>query len=96
MNDRFTERLKLYLDSECEDHDMSYSWEWCEDSERCNVEVKTGHPERVAIVSFVYDKDKDELQIETMEDCFTTTHYFNRTVKYFWILVAPALFPENG
>jgi hypothetical protein len=39
MNDKFIKRLEEYLDSECSDYDMSYKYEWNEDTGFC---VKSG------------------------------------------------------
>ncbi len=39
MNAKFANRLQDYLKSECSDYDMSFSWEWNEDCECCDVTI---------------------------------------------------------
>lgn len=92
MNDKFTKRLNEYLDSECDDYDMTYSWEWNDDAQLCEVDINRGKYSKRLF--FRYNKDKDDLLIELSEDSFYTTREFDSSVKYFWMLVAPTLFPD--
>jgi len=94
MNKQFAKRLEEYLDSECSDYGLSYAWKWCEDTESCEVTVDRDDTHTKSL-NFRYDKDDDNLIIELSEDSFDVTREYDETVKYFWILVAPALFPET-
>lgn len=95
MNDKFVKRLEEYLNSECDDYGLQYEWEWDEDCQWCEVTLSRDHnPERIKTINFRYNEEKDDLQIELSEDSFYTTREFDPSVKYFWMLVAPALFPE--
>lgn len=93
MNKKFIEKLTEYLDSECGDYGMSYDYEWCGDSEQMEVTVKNYHSDKVKYLQFRFDEEKNELLIQLTEDCWYRTEHFDETVKYFWMLVAPALFP---
>ncbi len=95
MNKDFAERIVEYLQSECKDYDMSYYWEWVEDLGRCEVAVFLSHaPDtRIQYINFKYDEANNDLLIELIEDCFYATRESDETVKYFWMLVSPALFP---
>lgn len=95
MNKKFIDRLTEYLDSECDDYDLEYDYKWCEDTANCEVEIKQGYSDRSRWLNFRYDEKKDDLSIELSEDSFYVTREFDYTVKYFWMLVAPALFPNN-
>jgi len=95
MNKKFVEKLTEYLDSECSDYDMSYNYEWCQDSESCEVDISNDRADLKACLRFRYNEEKDELLIELSEDAWYETEHFNWTVKYFWMLVAPKLFPSN-
>lgn len=95
MNKKFIEKLTEYLDSECSDYGMSYDYEWCSDSEQMEVTVKNDHSDKIKGLQFRFNEEKNELLIHLTEDCWYKTEYFDETVKYFWMLVAPALFPEN-
>lgn len=97
MNDKFVKRLEEYLDSECDDYGLSYKWEWDEDYQWCEVTISREHTNdnHLKILNFRYIEEKDDLEIELSEDSFYTTREFDQTVKYFWMLVAPALFPEQ-
>lgn len=93
MNDKFALRLTEYLNSECSDFDLSYTWEWNDGMQYCEVDVKREcHENRNKTVCFKYNEKNDDLLIELSEDSFYVTREFDQTVKYFWMLVAPALF----
>lgn len=95
MNQKFANRLNDYLESECSDYDMKYSWEWNEDIGCCEVKIKRDdHTQHSKCLFFKYDENKDDLKIELSEDSFYTTREFDETVKYFWMLVSPSLFPS--
>lgn len=95
MNNYFANRLIDYLDSECGDYDLSYTYEWCEDSQNCEVEIKRNdHTQFTKCLNFKYDKENDDLKIELCEDSFYITREFDQTVKYFWMLISPTIFPE--
>lgn len=95
MNSNFSKRIEEYLSDECGDYGMSYSWEWNEDSELCEATISCEHNENEKIVNFRYDEEKDDLLIELSEDSWYVTREYDSSVKYFWMLVAPTLFPNN-
>ena len=95
MNKEFAKRIKSYLDSECDDYGLSYKWEWNEDMSCIEVEIKIDYdPNRSKYLLFKYNEKDDDLLIELSENCFYVTREFDETAKYFWMLVAPALFFE--
>ena len=94
MNNKFVSRLEEYLNSECEDYGMLFSWKWNEDTECIEVEIKEDRSGNIKELNFRYDIEKDDLSIELSEDSFYITREFDWTVKYFWMLVSPTLFPE--
>lgn len=95
MNKKFSARIKEYLDTECSDYGLQYDYKWCEDTECCEVKITTDHNDNIKNLNFRYDDDKDDLSIELSEDSFYVTREFDWSVKYFWMLVSPALFPNN-
>ena len=94
MNSKFKERLEEYLNSECSDYDLSYNWEWVEDCQFCEVEVKRNGTPYVKSLYFRYNEKENDLTIELSEDSYYVTREFDESVKYFWMLVSPALFPN--
>jgi len=95
MNKEFSKRIEEYLTSECDDYDLTYKWKWNEDTMCCEVEVKRDdHTQYVKCLNFKYDKQEDDIKIELSEDSYYITREFDQTVKYFWMLISPALFPE--
>lgn len=96
MNENFEKRLKEYLDSECDDYDMGYFIDKDDTSEFwCQVQIFRNDSGNTKWVNFKYDETKDVLLIELSEDSFYETKEYDYSVKYFWMLVAPALFPNN-
>jgi len=96
MNAKFANRLQEYLESECSDYDLKFSWEWNEDCGCCDVTIlKDDHTQYTKELRFKYDKEKDDLRIELCEDSFYTTREFDHTVKYFWMLISPTMFPDS-
>jgi hypothetical protein len=61
MNNKFCDRLSEFLDHECENYGLSYSWEWNEDMQYCEVEIKGD--DYVVCVAFRYNVDEDSLEI---------------------------------
>jgi len=95
MNKKFTDRLREYLDSECSDFGLDYDYKWCEDTRCCEVEIKRNYSENNKWLYFRYNEKEDNLLIELSEDSFYETREFDETVKYFWMLVSPSIFPNN-
>jgi hypothetical protein len=91
MDSKFAKRLEEYLSSECSDYGLSYSWEWNEDGECCDVIITRDENEHKSI-RFKYNVKNDDLKIELSEGSYYTTREFDRTVKYFWMLICPVLF----
>lgn len=95
MNEKFSNRLTSYLDSECDDYDLSYTWEWNDDCENCEVEViRDNNKDFSKCLNFRYDNENDDLTIELSEGCYYVTREFDWTVKYFWMLVCPSVFSD--
>lgn len=95
MNDKFAKRLREYLESECSDYDLKFSWEWDSDCDWCEVTITRDCGEQHAKeLKFKYDEGKDDLLIELSEDSYYATREFDSTVKYFWMLISPAIFPK--
>ena len=95
MNKEFAELLEAYLASECGDYSMSYTWRWDEDCQWAVATIKNTMNNAEKDVNFRYDEENRNLLIEMSEDYWYETAEFDWTVKYFWMLVAPALWAEN-
>ncbi len=96
MNNQNTKRLEEYLTSECDDYDLTYKWEWSEDTGCCEVEVKRDdYSQNTKNLNFRYNEKDEDLTIELSEDSFYITREFDQTVKYFWMLISPSLFPDT-
>ena len=88
MTKKFVDRLTEFLNNECSDYDLEYTWEWCEDTQSCEVVVSRN--DEKAYVNFKYVENN--LQIELCEDSWYTIEEYEPTVKYFWMLISPKLF----
>lgn len=91
MNSNFAKRINEYLRSECSDYDLKFSWEWVADTDCCEVTISRGNYAKE--LRFKYNNHTDDLKIELTENCYYNTREFDETVKYFWMLVSPAIFP---
>ena len=89
MNKQFSDRLTEYLDSEINDYGLSYSWEWVEDCNHCEVTIGRENNLREIIINFRFD-GKD-LLIELSEDSYYPTREYDKTVKYLWMLIGAKL-----
>lgn len=83
-------RLEEYLDSECDNYDLEYNYTFDHDRERFVVEIKRNG--KSCYIVLKYEPLIDELSIELIDNCFYVTKEYDYTVKYFWMLIAPALF----
>jgi hypothetical protein len=96
MNKKFTDRLNEYLESECSDFDMAFDYKWEEDTACCEVKIyRSDYTKLEKLINFRYNEKNDELEIELSEGSFYETREYDYSVKYFWMLVAPSLFPNN-
>ena len=98
MSAKIPEILKEYLDSECDDYGLEYSVEFIEDCEQFEATIKCNYNKNEKVVNFriVESKNGGEvLTIELSEDSWYETAEYDYTVKYFWMLIAPAIYPEN-
>lgn len=95
MNKKFIDRLEEYLSEECSDFGLQYNYKWNEDTDCCEVTITSNYSEYDKDLNFRYNQENDDLLIELSEDSFYETREFDYTVKYFWMLVSPALFPTN-
>ena len=93
MNSKFSKRLQEYLESECSDYDLSFTWEWDEDCQWCKVVITRYELNKE--LHFRYNDKKDELMIELSEDSYYITKEYDWSVKYFWMLICPAFFRNN-
>jgi hypothetical protein len=59
------------------------------------VIISLDYSDKVKYLNFKYTEEVDDLEIELSEDSFYGTREFDETVKYFWILVSPSIFPET-
>jgi hypothetical protein len=95
MNNKFSERLEEFLASECSDYDLKYSWEWDEDCNKCVVKISRNiNPLRETELYFKFNKSTEDLLIEMCEDSFEVVREFDHTIKYFWMILSPRLFPD--
>jgi hypothetical protein len=96
MNKKFTNRLNEYLESECSDFDMAFDYKCEEDTTCCEVKIyRSDYTKYEKLINFKYNEKNDELEIELSEGSFYETREYDYSVKYFWMLVAPSLFPNN-
>jgi hypothetical protein len=95
MNSKFQELLYEYLQMECSDYEIFYTWEWNNDLEQCEVNILSNGSNEIQTTVNFRQNDKGNLEIETGEDVWKETFWFDTSVKYFWIKVAPAIFPNN-
>jgi len=96
MNKNFAKRIEEYLQSECSDYDLIYKWEWNNDAQCCEVEIKRkDYTQNIKHLNFRYNNENDDLLIELSEDSFYITREFDQTVKYFWMLISPSIFPDS-
>jgi len=94
MNKKFARKLEEYLATECYDYDLEYDYEWNEEMKCCVVTItQKRHPEVCRRLRFKYDEEEDILSIDMGESYYRETKISGPSVKYFWILVAPSLFP---
>ncbi len=85
----FVEQLTALLDSECEDYGIKYDYEL----EENHAEVTISLNGLVARISFKYVDGT--LYIDRYEDAWEKIAEYDWTVKYLWMIIAPALWPTN-
>lgn len=85
----FRKELQEFLDSEATDYFMFYT-----DIKyhRLEASVTIFRNDRSIDLEFRYSEN--DLQLYMSEDHWETVEYYSYTVKYFWMLVAPVLFPQ--
>jgi hypothetical protein len=98
MNDKAVKRLTEFLDSECDDYGLSYTWKWSEDYEAFEVDLKIDDGMHEAEVLFKYDEEKDDIVLAMSYDfdIWQTVREYGTTIKYFWMKVSYHLFPDNS
>jgi len=95
MNHKFGHRISEYLESECGDYGLEFTWKY-EPDLGCVVATITRENTNLSCdVSFKYNEENDDLSIELCEDSYYVTREFDHTVKYLWMLIAPVLFPNK-
>lgn len=92
MSNKFSKKLTEFLDYECDDYGLEYSWEYCEDTDSCEVTIT--RLSYMACASFKYNYKDDQLSIELGEDSWYNVNYYDWSVKYFWMVISPGVFPE--
>lgn len=90
---KFEKRLNEFLKSELSDYDFKYKIEWDDCEDMFNVKIKRNGI--VKNVSFRYNEIDDELLLDIYGYHQYIVREFDHTVKYFWMLIAPAFFPKN-
>lgn len=92
MNKKAVDRLTEFLDTECDDYGLSYDYKWEDGYECFEVDIDRDIGEYVSHVRMKYNEDNDVLSIEMGEDCWYETKEYDSSVKYFWMVVSPAVF----
>lgn len=95
MNEKFAKRLEEYLQSECSDYGLKYTWKWDEDCNCCEVIISSENNDNKKYLNFKYIERTDDLEIELSEDSYYITREFDYSVKYFWMLISTTLFTNN-
>lgn len=89
------DELKQFLDSEVNDYDLSYEFESVEFEKDNPVSYATVKIKRFeSEISVNFRSIEGKLQIELAEDSWYDICEYNRTVKYFWMLISPTLFSD--
>ena len=94
MNKKFVEKLTEFLESECSDYGLVY-----------DLTLSDYHDNAVTVTIFRENTDStidvefrmkdNDIEIEIADGCWEVVREYDYTVKYFWMLVSPALFPNN-
>lgn len=103
INYRFAQKLEAFLDSECDDYDILSETVFDEISlnkaqvtlsrNGYSVSLKFRYiPNRYVPL---YDEVHDDIALCMYEDCYEIVREYDLTVRYFWMKVAPRLFPVN-
>jgi hypothetical protein len=90
MTNKFSERLTEFLDSECSDYDIEYSWNWNDDCNCCEVNIS--RYDNKIDVDFKYDENSNSLFIDMSDGNWQEVNEYDFLVKYFWMLISPAIF----
>jgi hypothetical protein len=95
MNKKFSDRLNEFLETECDDYGISFTWEENPDINCVVATIRRGIGNFKVDVNFRYEEKTDTLLIELSEDNYCEVCEYEYSVKYFWMAVAPYLFPVN-
>ena len=89
-HNEFVPKLEEFLDSECDDYGIDYQYEL--ENNYASVDLSL-HGEVKTTVYFKHENR--QLYINMGEDSWYKVDFFDRTVKYFWVKVAPDLWGDN-
>lgn len=94
MNKKFVDKLTEFLESECSDYGLGYDWvvSDCHDN-AITVSIVRENTDLSIDVDFRFNGFS--LEIEMGDDNWEVVKEYDYTVKYFWMLVSPTLFPNN-
>ncbi len=93
----FIEKLESFLGSECNDYGLSYSWDWADDSDfKIEATIKRNDLEEIEEV-VLFDYQDGDLLLCMSYDCdvWEKVTEYDWRVKYFWMLIAPVVFPRG-
>lgn len=95
MKEKFKTRLKEFLESEANGDGISHlidETEFLNWDEYTKIPVIISRFEKSITIYFGYNSDEKTLEIQSDDCCCYAVREYDWTVKYFWILAAPALF----
>ncbi len=93
MNKKFIERLTEFLESECSDYGIGYDWcisDYHDDA--ITVHIVRENTDFSIDVDFKFDSRN--ILVEFSEDNWEIVKEYDHTVKYFWMIISPTLFPN--
>jgi len=90
MEESFKNRLEEFLQSELWDYSLPYTLE--DEEDMIKVNISDQYWDWYIQLEFTYDEEKDELILCMYEENYEVVEEFSRTVKYFWMKIAPVFF----
>lgn len=103
INYRFAQKLEAFLSSECDDYGI-ISETTFDDISLNTAHVALKRNGNSVDLKFRYipnrhtplhDEVHDDIALCMYEDCYEIVREYDWTVRYFWMKVAPYLFPVN-
>jgi hypothetical protein len=94
MNKKFIERLTEFLESEATDYGLTYDYTASDYHENgIDVKIERENTDLKCEVAFIFNGT--DIEIELSEDSWEVVREYDNTVKYFWMIIAPELFPSK-